>query len=103
MKWRYQPVYDDDGSTYLIEIHFDDNDKFHGWTEGPAYPVGNDVRDLQADICRKLIDSYSWKPVMVKDLKPGMEFERAISTADRESIATLAGDLCVAMKSKVKH
>ena len=92
MSWRYQPVIVlDHGGDFctLCEVYFDDADRLIRWGQPMPSASGEDVSQLQSDLVRMLVDSYSWVPVQYDDLRVGMTFERALTMEERENIARM--------------
>lgn len=96
-RWRYQPVIvteADNSITYLIcEVHCNADGTLCSWTKQSVqglYAVGDTLGELTADLCRMLVDAYSWVPIPFKDLRVGATFERAITMKQREALAQFA-------------
>ena len=103
MAWRYQPVIcSDDAGEYLsiCEVYFDASGRFDRWTEAGRWPAGEDIPELASDLVRMLMDTWKWKPVRCVDLKPGYEFERAISQEQCEGIAQMIETVDLAAKPR---
>jgi len=92
-KWRYQPVYIEEGDTKvysLIEAHFDEHGRLNSWTEDCfMHPQGESMDELRGDLTHMLANAWKWIPIRFSDLKIGMVLQRAISQEDAEGIADI--------------
>jgi hypothetical protein len=90
--WRYQPVIYEDVRGDYVQIHecyFDDNRKLTRWSADPVTAGGETVDELTKDLCRMLVDAYSWEPVRHSDLRVGMTFTAKITMEQRDALAKL--------------
>lgn len=108
MLLRYQPVIVTDAPPHsekylsLCEVYFDGGDCLRAWSKPCLWPCGNDVSELQGELVRMLVDSYSWVPVPYEELHTGMMFERALDMEQREGIARMVESVSLASKPMVQ-
>ena len=94
MSWRYQPVWLTEEATdntpyyMLCRVHLDEDGRLRRWTDPCAYPSGDtEIGSLTQDICRMLVDAYSWEPVKAEEMRTGMVFKKKVTMKQREALA----------------
>lgn len=79
MTWRYQSVFEkivewDEERHFIIEVYFDDDGTFYGWTE-EVEPFGSTQQELLETLQMQLKDCSKYKSVEHGLIKVGMTFE----------------------------
>jgi hypothetical protein len=102
MTWRYQPVFDDSGTTkfstgdtnvmWLCDVYFDESGALKHWRDATyvdgddsdptSSPCGATPEELVDNLARMMADAVRWAPVRYSDLKSGMTFEPLMPQSD---------------------
>ena len=97
MNWRYQLVGERSGEDVtwsMYEVFLEDG-YLTRWGEDPIAPQGDTVSELSRDLANMLLDAHRWKPVMIEDLRVGMEFERALTADQNDDLVRRLDELTI--------